>query len=183
MRSQLGLVMLSTALCAVLACSSKSSSSNGAEAGGPCTDTIDDVFNDNTNEGGNSTVACPLNFNVTPPTPLPYDDAVTTTCAALGQTTGDIQYGQCFEYLVFEVDLDSSGNNLTKCFYDPSSHTLVGLIYGNGKEIQCGGTSFTVQAGTVDDTCSISGFNGGGAQFESCVPIVDAGSESMLLGQ
>ena len=84
-------------------------------------------------------------------------------------------------YLVFEVDRDSSGNNFTKCFYDVT-HTFVGVIYADGSQDQCNGSSYTVQAGMVDTTCTVAAFNGGGGGYQSCSPILDAGGESMLLG-
>jgi hypothetical protein len=115
--------------------------------------------------------ACPVGASG----PSSYDEAITTTCSALQQKTGDIQYGQCFDYLVWEVDGDSSGHNLSKCFYDVSSHALVGVIFGDGSQDQCSGTSFTVQAGQVDPTCTVSGFNGAGGAFQSCSATPDAG--------
>jgi hypothetical protein len=161
-------------LSGIAACSSGSGSGGApAEAGSTaCSDSIINVFN-------NDPVACPLDANNNPAS---WDVAITTTCDSLKQKTGDIQYGQCLEYLVLQVDLDSSGNKLTKCFYDPTTHAFVGVIYGDGQQDQCGGSSSTVQAGQVDATCHITGLNGGGGLFQSCVPVVDGGTESSLLG-
>ncbi len=123
---------------------------------------------------------------------MAYDQAITLTCAhpcpadqnCGAQTKGDIVYGQCFDFLVVEIDNDSSGHNYSKCFYDPTSHALVGVIYADGTQDQCGNSSFSVQGGQVDPACSISGLSGQGAGggFQSCVPVVDAGAESSLLG-
>jgi hypothetical protein len=166
---------LGTAFLAVaVACSSGASGTAPEDAGSTgCTDTIVNVFNNNPG------VACPVDANGNPE---PYDDAITATCATESLKTGDVQYGQCFEYLVFEVDVDSSGTNLSKCFYDPGTHAFVGVIYGDGKgQDQCNGTSSTIGAGQFDTGCNISGLNGGGAGFQSCAPVVDAGGECSLL--
>jgi hypothetical protein len=157
----------------VVACSSSSSPAAQPEAGGPCTDTIVNVFNNN------PSLACPVDANGNPQT---YDEAVTATCTSEKLTSGDIQYGQCFEYLLFEVDLDAMGDSYSKCFYDPSSHVLVGIIYADGKTDQCDNSSATVNAGTVDPTCVVTGLNGGGSGYQSCIPVADAGGENMLLG-
>ncbi|HEY8038700.1 MAG TPA: hypothetical protein VIF15_02865, partial [Polyangiaceae bacterium] len=66
---------------------------------------------------------------------------------------------------------------LSKCYYSPTTHALVGLVYGDGAQDQCGNSSFTVQGGTVESYCQISGFNGGGATFESCKPVPEAGTD------
>jgi hypothetical protein len=176
MRSHFGMAWIALAFGAALACSSSSSPPSVAAEAGPaeCTDTIVNVFNDNNN------VACPIDDSGHPVT---YNEAITNTCANENLMTGDVAYGQCFEFLVFEVDVDASGANGTKCFYDVSSHALVGLIFGDGMQDQCGGTSSTVAAGSVDLTCTITGLNGGGSGFQSCTPVQDAGEESMLLGQ
>jgi hypothetical protein len=174
MRSHVGVASMITVLGAVAGCSSSSGSpSSPVEAGPPeCVDAIGNVFNDN------ASVACPIDANGNP---LSYDEAITNTCATENLTAGDIEYGQCFDYLVFEVDQDASGDNRSECFYDVTSHAFVGIIYGDGMKDQCGGTSTTVAAGAVDTTCTISGLNGGGSGFQSCTPIPDAGGESSLL--
>ncbi len=173
MRSHFGMALVFPALGVLVACSSSSSPAAPVEAGTGCTDTIVNVFNNNPN------LLCPTDGNGNPST---YDDAITTTCATTKQKAGDIENGQCFEYLLFEVDLDASGNNYSKCFYDPGSHVLVGVIYSDGMTDQCGGSSATISAGTVDPSCSITGLNGGGSGYQSCVPVVDAGGENMILG-
>jgi hypothetical protein len=161
-----------SALSAVVACSSKSSPSESPEASTGCTDTLSNVFNGS---------ACPADSNGNP---VSYDEAITNTCATEKLKTGAVEFGPCYEYLVFEVEVDSSGTNMSKCFYDPTSHALVGVLYGDGKgQDQCGGTSATIAGGTVDYTCNISGLNGGGAGYQSCAPSEDAGEENMLLGQ
>jgi hypothetical protein len=161
-------------LCAVAACSSSSGSTTPSTEGGStaCSDSIVNVFNNNPG------VACPVDSNSNPSS---FDVAKETTCDSLKQKTGDIQYGQCVDYLVLEVDLDSTGSKFTKCFYDPASHAFVGLIYSDGTTDQCGNSSATIQAGQVDTTCHIAGPSGGGG-FQSCVPVVDGGAESSLLG-
>jgi hypothetical protein len=156
----------------VVACSSSSSPATQPEAGGPCTDTIVNVFNNNMN------LACPVDGNGNPQS---YDEAITATCMTESLKAGDIVYGQCFEYLLFEVDTDATGDSFSKCFYDPGSHALVGVIYSDGTQDQCGNSSSTINAGTVDPSCVITGLNGGGSGYQSCIPIVDAGGESSLL--
>jgi hypothetical protein len=176
MRSLVGFVSVVTTFVgigAIVACSSSSSPAAASEAGTGCTDTIVNVFNNNAG------LLCPVDGNGNPET---YDEAITATCTSEKLKAGDIEYGQCFEYLLFEVDLTGNGTSYSKCFYDPGSHQLVGIIYADGMTDQCGGTSATISAGTVDTTCTISGLNGGGSGYQSCVPIVDAGGESMLLG-
>jgi hypothetical protein len=173
MRSHFGMALVFTTLGALVACSSSSSPSVPPEAGGPCSDTIANVFNDNAG------LLCPVDGNGNPES---YDEAITSTCASEKLKAGDIENGQCFQYLLFEVDLDSTGNSYSKCFYDPGTHALVGVIYADGQTDQCGNSSATIQAGTVDPLCTITGLNGGGSGYQSCVPIVDAGGETSLLG-
>jgi hypothetical protein len=160
MRFRLGVTMVLAVLGAVSvgACSSSSGgAAPPAEAGSQCTASLNDLLS------ASPGPACPIGANG----PSSYDEAITTTCDALKQTKGDIQYGQCFEYLVWEVDLDGSGKNLSKCFYDVKSHALVGVIYGDGTSTQCGGQ--------VDTTCTVTGLNGGGGGFQSCSAVSDAG--------
>jgi hypothetical protein len=172
MRSHFGMALVFTTLGALVACSSSSSPSVPAEAGGPCSDTLVNVFNNNMG------LLCPVDANGNP---SPYDDAITSTCASEKLKAGDIENGQCFQYLLFEVDLNATGS-YSKCFYDPGTHALVGVIYADGQTDQCDNTSATIQAGTVDPLCTITGLNGGGSGYQSCVPIVDAGGETSLLG-
>jgi hypothetical protein len=168
------MALVVSTLGALVACSSSSSPSGPEEAGPPvCTDTIVNVFNNNMN------LLCPVDGNGNPQS---YDEAITATCTSEKLKAGDIEYGQCFQYLLFEVDLDATGDSYSKCFYDPTSHALIGVIYSDGTSDQCGGTSAAVNAGTVDPSCTITGLNGGGSGYQSCVPVVDAGGETMLLG-
>lgn len=179
MRFDLGLALVLSALGAVgvAACGSSSSPAAPADSGAilVCESPLATVV-------AADSIACPTdssgNF-------LSYNQAIEQTCASYKLKTGDLEYGPCFEYLVFQVDADSSGHNFSRCFYDPTTHAFVGVIYadGSGMQDQCGTTSWTVAAGSFDPTCSISGFQGGGAVFESCAPVLDAGSEAMLLGQ
>jgi len=177
MRSHFGMAFVFTALGALgalVACSSSSSPAAQPEAGtGGCTDTIVNVFNNNMN------LLCPVDGNGSP---LTYDDAVTATCASEKLTAGDVENGQCFEYLLFEVDVNATGSSYSKCFYDPGSHALVGVIYSDGTQDQCGNSSNFVAAGSVDPSCTITGLNGGGSGYQSCEPVVDAGGETSLLG-
>jgi hypothetical protein len=181
MRFDLGMGLLFTLASVgvgVVACSSSSSPAAPAEAGTDvCTSPLTDLL-------GTVTVGCPNDGNGTGESNmLPYDQAIEQTCSTYKLKVGDVQYGPCFEYLVFEVDMDSSGHNYSKCFYDVTTHGFVGVIYADGSQDQCGSSSYSVAAGMFDVSCSISGFQGGGAMFESCAPIVDAGGENMLLGQ
>jgi hypothetical protein len=167
------ILAIPAALCGVAACSSSSSNATPTEAGSnACTDSIVNVFNNN--QG----VACPVDANGTPEN---YDTAILATCSSLNQKTGFIQNGQCIDYLVFEVDLDSKGSKFTRCFYDPASHAFVGVIFSDGTTDQCGGSSATIQAGQVDPSCHVAGPTGGGV-FQSCTPVTDGGGESSLLG-
>ena len=171
-------------VCASPACSGNGSGGSPSTADGGddtsislCTDTtgpnataaIDDVFN-------NSVLACPLDANNVP---LPYGTAIDVGCAALKMTKGDVQYGQCLNYLVWEVDVDSSGNNFSKCFYDVDTRALVGVVFGDGMKDQCGMTSYTIQAGSVDADCGIEGLSaaGAGGLFEDCAPEPEGGLE------
>ena len=162
MRSQLALsfVLTAVAVTVVSACSS-SSSPNAPVDSGPtaCSDTLVNVFND-------TSAACPVDANGNFAT---YDVAVTTTCDSLKQKNGDVRWGQCFDYLVFEDDQDSAGKSYTKCFYSVTDHTLVGVVFADGQQDQCGGSSLTIQGGQVDPTCDVSGTGGGGG-FASCAP-------------
>jgi hypothetical protein len=181
MRSHFGIALVVTALGALVACSSSSSSAVPAEAGnGGCTDTLANLIN-------NASLLCPNDGNGNA---LPYDEAITETCAVgadgqmrTPQKNGDIEYGQCFQYLVFQVNLDTTGASYSKCFYDPGTHVLVGAIFADGNTDQCNNTSASISGGNVDPSCTITGLNGGGSGYQSCVPIVDAGSETSLLGQ
>jgi hypothetical protein len=169
-----------------LACSSSpgASPSDGGPDAFVCTDTagssaiasIDDIFNQSFGRGIGPGLLCPLDASPTNPKPLSYDMAMYTNCSTLQMTSGDVQYGQCLDYLVWQVDLDSSGNNFSKCFYDVKTRALVGVIYADGTQDQCGNASYTIQAGTVE-TCTISGLSsgGGGSLFEDCAPKPDSG--------
>jgi hypothetical protein len=156
---------------ALLACSSGSNNSpaTGDAGASVCADTsgLVDLFN-------TTALACPLNSAMTEP--VSYDTAIDTSCSSLGMKSGDIQFGQCDQYLVWELDLDMTGRNFSKCFYDVKSHVLVGAVYSDGNMDQCGGSSYTIEAGTVE-TCSISGLSapGAGGMFEDCAPKPDAG--------
>lgn len=167
-------VIVMAALGAVVGCSSSSTSpSQQGDAGTGCSDSLTNVLNI-ADANGNPVVRCPTDANGVP---LTYDQAITQTCSSQKLKSGDIQYGQCLDYLVWEVDLDGSGTNLSKCFYDVSSHQLVGVVYGDGMQDQCNGTSSTVQGGTAEATCRISGqTSGGGGSFQSCAPVADAGA-------
>jgi hypothetical protein len=178
MRFDLGMAILFTAA-TVAACSSSSNAPAGQNdaASDVCSASLASLT---AVDSGPGAIACPTNASGTE---LNYDQAIESTCSTYKLKAGDVQYGPCFEYLVFEVDMDSSGHNFSKCFYDPTTHDFVGVIYGDGTMDQCGTSSYTVAAGDYDPSCSIAGFQGGGAMYESCSPIVDAGSESMLLGQ
>ena len=183
MRSHFGMALVVVAaLGAVVACPACSSSSGSPQgqpdAGGGCTDTFANVLNNPAGVFANAATSgqslCPVDANGNP---QPYDEAITTTCTTLKQKVGDVEYGQCFQYLVFQIDLDSTGKNFTRCFYDPGSHALIGVLYSDGKgQDQCGGTASAIAGGTADPSCSISGLHGGGSGFQSCVPVVDAGN-------
>ena len=169
MRSHFGMaLMVVTSLGALAACSSSSSTPPAqSDAAAGCTDTLANVLA--------TSGLCPADANGNP---LSYDEAITTTCATLKLKAGDVEYGQCFQYLVFQVDIDSTGKSSTKCFYDVGSHALVGVLYSDGKgQDQCGGTSSVIAGGLADPSCSIS-VNGGGSGFQSCAPVVDAGGGS-----
>lgn len=160
MRFRLGVTMVLATLGAASlgACSSSSSNKPAPEPeGGSCAESLDALLS------ATPAPACPVGANG----PSSYDEAITTTCDALKQTKGDVLYGQCFDYLVWEVDLDSSGKNLSKCFYDVHTHALVGAIFGDGTSTTCGGQ--------VDTTCTVAGLHGGGGGFQSCAPSTDAG--------
>ncbi|HEY8042081.1 MAG TPA: hypothetical protein VIF15_19895, partial [Polyangiaceae bacterium] len=85
MRFQLGVAVVVSALGALVACGSSSTTPPPAEAGpNACSDSIPNVFNNNTG------VACPVDANGKP---LGYDDVITLDCAAEKMKTGDIQFG------------------------------------------------------------------------------------------
>ena len=137
MRSRIGVTMVLAVLGAALTCACSSSSGGQAapEAGSnACTDTLVNVLS-------NTAAACPLGDTG----PLSYDEAITSTCESLKMTKGDVAYGQCFEYLAFEVDVDSSGNNFSRCFYDVSTHQLVGVIFADGNMVTDHHTICTVR--------------------------------------
>jgi len=162
MRSSLGFPFVLSAVAAIVvsACSSSSSPNAPFDAGPTaCSDTLANVF-------GNTSAACPLDANGNF---LSYDLAITTTCDGLKQKNGDVRWGECFDYLVFEDDQDSAGKSYTKCFYSVSDHTLVGVVFADGQQDQCGGSSLTIQGGQVDTGCDVSGVGGGGG-FSSCAP-------------
>jgi hypothetical protein len=175
MRFALGMTLLLSTASGAVACSSSSSPAAQPEAGSDACSADPATLLAST-----PGPACPNDGNGNQ---LTYDQVIEDTCATFKLKTGDIEYGQCFDYLVYEIDNDSTGNNFSRCFYDVATHAFVGVIYADGSQDQCGGSSYTVQAGSVDTTCSISGFQGGGAVYESCKPVVDAGEETMLLGQ
>jgi hypothetical protein len=119
----------------------------------------------------NPNVACPLNSAMD--MPVSFDMAITTSCPP-GMKSGDIQYGQCLDYLVWELDVDSSGTNFSKCYYDVKTHALVGVLYGDGTMDQCNMTSYTIQAGSLEPQCTV---DVGTGMYESCVPIREGGLE------
>lgn len=139
-----------------------SSSSGGATAPAPdsgaaCSASLSVVFNES---------KCPADASGGP---LNYDSAITTTCDAQGLTAGDIKYGQCLDYLVWEQDADTSGHNFSKCYYDLKTHALVGIVFDDGTQDQCNKTSFAVQAGNVESYCSVAGLdNGGSGRYQAC---------------
>ncbi len=159
-----------------LACSSgggKSTMPTGADDASVCTDTtppspVDDVFNNNAG------LACPLDSTYNP---LPYDTAIYTSCSTLNLTSGDVKFGECLGYLVWEVDLDATGQNFSKCFYSVTTHALVGVVFGDGTQDQCGNSSYTIQAGSVQ-ACDIAGLSapGAGGTFEDCKPVPEGGA-------
>src|ERR1700679_1796459 len=101
MRSHFGMALVVTTLgVLVAACSSSSSPAVQPEAGGPCSDTIVNVLNNNAG------LLCPVDVDSKPSS---YHDAITAPCASEKLKNGDIEYGQCFQYLLFEVDLDETG--------------------------------------------------------------------------
>jgi hypothetical protein len=154
MHSNFGMALVVPALVALVSCGSSSSGSPApAEAGAGCGASLASILNA-------TPTVCPVDGNMNP---VSYDEAITSTCASLSLKTGDVEYGQCFEYLVFQVDKDATGTNSTKCFYDVNSHALVGVLQGT----QCGGD--------VDPSCTISGLHSGGGGYQSCAPVVDAG--------
>lgn len=179
MRFALGMA-LSLATASVVACSSSSSPATQAEAGSDaCQSDLTTLLN-------SVNITCPNVNNgeeLTAASMLTYDQAIEDTCATFKLKAGDIESGQCFDYLVYEIDNDSSGNNFSRCFYDVTTHLFVGVIFADGTQDQCGNTSYTIQAGSVDSTCHISGFQGGGAVYTSCAPVADAAVEGSLLGQ
>jgi hypothetical protein len=149
-----------------------SSSSGGApvpaDAGGPdaCVDTLQSVF-------GKS--QCPADSTGAS---VGYDLAIASTCSTQNLSSGDIQFGQCLDYLVWEQDNDPARVSFSKCFYDVATHSLVGIVFSDGKHDQCG-TLSTVQAGRVESYCAISGLTaGGGGRYVSCAVGSDASSDA-----
>jgi hypothetical protein len=142
-----------------------------SDAAAACTDSLGNVFS-------NQACKCPADSSGRP---ADYDHATTTTCAGQGLTTGDIKYGQCLDYLVWEQDNDSTGQNFSKCYYDVTTHALVGIVLSDGMQDQCGGKSPTVQAGAgaKEPDCPISGLTvGGGGNYQSCAPHPEGGADA-----
>ncbi len=169
MRFPMGSAFLVPAMVAAVACGSSTGSSAPADAGSTaCTDTLGNIF---------AKSQCPADSSGKA---LLYEQAITTTCASQGLSTGQILYGQCLDYLVWEQDNDNTGNSFSKCFYDVSSHALVGILFSDGMQDQCGGKSLTVQAGVgTDAKCIISGLtSGGGGNVQSCSPMPEGGSDA-----
>jgi hypothetical protein len=136
------------------------------DAAPPCVAaSVVDVFNNN--QG----LLCPLTSGSTP-VPVSFDTAITTSCATLAMKSGDVQYGQCLDYLVWEVDIDGSGNNFSKCFYDVKTRALVGVIFADGTQDQCNMTSYTIQAGSVEAACTV---DVGTGLYEDCLPVPEGG--------
>jgi hypothetical protein len=160
------------ALGALIACSGSSSgpsSSPSDAAPAVCTDSLSSVF---------AKSQCPANAMGEP---ADYDTAITTTCGAQGLKLGDIQFGQCLDYLVWEQDNDAAGTSFSKCFYDVKSHALVGIVFADGMQDQCGNKSLTVQggAGAADASCKVSGLTvGGGGNYQSCAPEPEGGADA-----
>lgn len=174
MRFSFGMAFVVSALGAVVACSSGGGGSSAQNDGGPavCSDSITNIYNNNVDTSGNSLVRCPIDANGNPET---YDQAITMTCSAEKLKTGVIQYGQCNDYLVWEVQTDAAGKSFSKCFYDVKAHALIGVIYSDGMQDQCNNTSATIQGGTVEE-CTISGTSAGaGAGYQPCGPMPEAG--------
>jgi hypothetical protein len=117
---------------------------------------------------------CPADANGKP---VDYDTAITSTCAQQGLKTGDLKYGQCLDYLVWEKDHDTSGHNFSKCFYDVTTHALAAIVFDDGMQDECGNHSFTVQTDKAEAYCTISGLTtGGGGYYQSCTPVAEGGS-------
>jgi hypothetical protein len=168
-----GVAFLFSAFGAIAACSSSPSSSGSAPpsdaAAAACTDSLDAVFS-------NAQCKCPADSSGKP---AGYDTAITATCKGQGLNTGDIKYGQCLDYLVWQQDNDSTGQNFSKCFYDVKSHVLVGIVLSDGMQDQCGGKSATVQGGAAEPSCPISGLTvGGGGLLQSCAPVPEGGADA-----
>ena len=161
-----GMTLVAAALGVACSNSSDSVGASPADAGTACSDTIVNVFNNN--QG----VTCPLDGNGNP---LPYDQAIGTTCSALNMNTGFVTYGQCFDYLVWESSKDGTDANASKCFYDVHTHALVGIVYGDGMMDQCGGAATTVQAGQVEPKCAVDNGPGSSGLYESCAPVPEGG--------
>ena len=169
MRFQMGSAFLVPAIVAAVACSSSSNSSPPADAGSTaCSDSLGNIF---------AKSQCPADSSGKAQA---YDQAITATCASQGLTTGQILYGQCLDFLVWEQDNDNTGSSFSKCFYDVSTHDLVGILYSDGMQDQCGNKSFTVQAGAgTDAKCIISGLtSGGGGKVQPCGPMPEAGRDA-----
>jgi hypothetical protein len=169
-RFPLGFGLLLPAIAAAVACgSSGGSAATPPDAALECTDSLSAIF---------AKSQCPADSSGQA---AAYDAAQTVTCGMQGLKTGDIQYGQCLDYLVWEQDNDGSGHNFSKCFYDVQSHALVGIVFADGMQDQCGGKSFTVQggAGGSEADCIISGLtSGGGGNYQSCAPQPEGGSDA-----
>jgi hypothetical protein len=165
----MGSAFLVPAIAAAVACGSSSNSSPPADAGSTaCSDSLANIF---------AKSQCPADSNGKPSA---WEQAITSTCSSQGLSTGQILYGQCLDFLVWEQDNDTSGSSFSKCFYDTTSHALVGILFSDGMQDQCGGKSLTIQAGAgTDARCIISGLtSGGGGNVQSCGHVPEAGSDA-----
>lgn len=154
--------------------SSGSGSNDAGEAGPPCSDTLQNVFN-------NTSAFCPTDINGSPVS-ITYDIAIQDLCNCHGYDSngkcqvidaGIITAGPCNDYLVYEFTPPGK-MGYTKCFYKTSDRTLVGISYSDGMMDQCNGTSTVVLAGTTEDWCGFGHYD----VNTNCAPKPEAGPDA-----
>jgi hypothetical protein len=151
----MGSVLVLTAIAAVAACSSSTSNNNNAAADASfCTDTMDTeqaAIDAEFDPDGSNVVNCAAT----------YEKQLEANWCAISGKTGFVRAGTCADFLVYELDFDTTHH--TRCFYD-SHHNLSGIVYANNSPDKC--------AGNVEEWCNISVFT----TNQSCTPVVDSGA-------
>jgi hypothetical protein len=77
-------------------------------------------------------------------------DANLPQCGVASSMGGQQTVWRCQDLIAL---MDSTGYVATTCYYDATSHALVGAEQGSDIGVYCGQTSLTIEAGRTDSMC------------------------------